>query len=123
MSSQEIYALLCTVCAVVQAVGAGVFIYDYAQRESRAVMSSRGKALALALTLPALCLALGLVSHWLWTHHESPTVVEKIVTVDKPIPCPPAQTGDVTSRGGNSPAISGSNNSIDYGQTPPVKKQ
>jgi hypothetical protein len=86
-------------------------------------MPSKVRAAVLAFTLPTLCLALGGLTVGLWMYEPPARIVEKIVPVEKIIPCPPAQTGDATSKGGNSPAMSGSNNSVDYGQTPPPKKQ
>jgi len=58
-----------------------------------------------------------------------PVTIKETVTVEKPTPCPtppPIKSGSATTRGTQSPAMSGSGNFVTYGQpaqpqTPPKK--
>jgi hypothetical protein len=55
-------------------------------------------------------------------YRPAPVVIEKPVIVEKAVPCPPAKSGAATTHGTESPAISGSNNGVSYGQPAPKKQ-
>jgi hypothetical protein len=123
MSFPQVVSGVCAIATIVQGIAAGVFLYEKAQaNQGDAVMVSKGKALFLCVSLSISTIAVGFAAGWLWTYKPTPAVVEKIVTVDKPIPCPPAQTGDASTRAAQSPANTGSQNTTTYGTPPPEKK-
>jgi len=59
---------------------------------------------------------------WIRDHPPQPRVVTVVKTVEKAVPCPPTKSGPATTKGTQSPAISGSGNGVNYGTTPPPKK-
>lgn len=75
-----------------------------------------GKKL-FTIILAAAALAMAGFTVWLYDHAIKPVTVEKIVIVEKLVPCPPANTGAATTRGSQSPAISGSGNTTTFGAT------
>ena len=86
-------------------------------------LSKKAKAppMAVRLFLSGLLLvgtacAVGL-GVWSYSHPPQPEVVTKIV--EKPVPCPPSKTGPATTHGTQSPAISGTQNGVNYGQPNP----
>src|SRR5579862_8307725 len=117
MTPQHIYSIICGSCTIVQAVAAALFIYDRRQPKRGSIMSSKGKALALSMMLPALCVVLGVVTHWLWTY-QPPTSPPVVIEKPAPIPCPPSQTGNATTHGKDSAAVSGNGNTTNVGTTP-----
>jgi hypothetical protein len=76
-----------------------------------------GKLLTFGLGIGA-ALAIVFTAWLLLSEPLKPQVIERTVTVEKQIPCPPTKSGAATSRGINSPANSGSGNSTTYNQTP-----
>lgn len=90
------------------------------------MVSTKGRALLLSILLvfsTGLTAALG---GWLLGHPLKPITIEKTVTVEKLIPCPPAKTGAASTHGKQSPAISGTG-TVTYGsqpvQPPPPKQK
>lgn len=88
--------------------------------------SDRRLLAAIVIYIIGLCgvVALGVA---LLMYHPQPKIIEKPVTVEKLIPCPPAKTGTASARsgaGGVSTAHSGSNDTIQVPQssTPPKQK-
>jgi hypothetical protein len=79
----------------------------------------RASVIAAALVLGAVLA--GVLGVWTWDHPPiSKTVIETKV-VETPVPCPPGKSGAASTKGTQSPAISGSGNSVDYGQPSPKK--
>jgi hypothetical protein len=66
-------------------------------------------------------LILGAVTVGLFLYRPKPDVIVHTVTQEKlvPVPCPTTRTGQATTKGQQSPAISGSNNGVTYGTPPP----
>jgi len=84
------------------------------------MVASKGRALFLAILLvvgTALTAALG---GWVLGHPLKP--IEKTVYVQTPCAvcpvCPPSKTGAASTKGNQSPASTGSGNTVTYG-TPP----
>lgn len=124
MSPQHSFAGIGAIATVIQGVAAGVFLYDRIRAKALdAVMVSKTRALILSLGLVFSTIAAGFVTGWLWRFKPAPTIIEKPVTVEKIIPCPPAKTGPATTRGAQSPANSGSGNTTTYGVAPPPQTQ
>ena len=74
---------------------------------------NRKKAvITLSLLIAGTFCAIGL-GYWNRSHPPQPEVITKIV--DRPVPCPPSKTGPATTHDSESPAISGSQNSVNYG--------
>lgn len=88
-------------------------------------MPSRPPApLLLSVILFAGTLACIVFGCWIFfTNPFKPTVVEKTVIVEKTPACPPAKSGAATTRGQQSPAVTGSGNTVTVGQPtqPPTK--
>jgi hypothetical protein len=120
MTPQNLYAMTCLVGTLIQATAAGIFIYDRVKPSEATMASTKGRALALAILLSASTAVGGFLCHWIWTFNPPPTLIEK--ATDKPIPCVPSQSGAASTKGQQSPAMSGSGNSVNYGQTPPPPK-
>ena len=117
MSPQILNGLICTVGTIVQAVAAGVFLFDRISPKAGTMLSSKGKAWTVTILLILSVFLAGWVSHWVWNFNPEPIVVEKTVTVEKPVPCPPSKTGAATTKGRQSPAISGTG-TVTYGSSP-----
>lgn len=121
MSAQQTVTAVCAVATVIQGIAASVSLYDRFQfKELEVVTVSKRKALILSIALGVSTAGAGIVTGWLWTFQ--PTPIEKPVIVEKAVPCPPSQSGPASTQGEKSPAMSGSNNSVNYGQEPPSKK-
>jgi hypothetical protein len=112
------------ICALIQGVDSFLSLRErFKQQSSGANMASdnhRSGWLAGSLVIGAVGSAI--IGTALLMYHPQPVTVEKTVTVEKPILCPPSQTGAATSKGTNSPATSGTGNTITYGTLPPPKK-
>jgi hypothetical protein len=86
------------------------------------MFSSKRTWLLAGLLFLGMASCIGFGSWMLFADPFRPVTIEKIVTVEKTVPCPPAKTGAATSKGANSPANSGSGNNITYG-LPPASSQ
>jgi hypothetical protein len=83
-------------------------------------MPSRGGRIIFAfLLICGIALAVWLGT-WIRYHPPTPKIVIHTVTV--PQPCPPSKSGPATTKGTQSPAQSGSGNSVNYGTQPQPKK-
>jgi hypothetical protein len=110
---------------VIQAVAAWVTLYDRFKKPATAgstdvsTTSNKSRAIWLSTLLIAGIVSTAIVGTALLTYHPKPVVVEKSV------PCPPSKSGAATTRGLESPAISGSGNDVNYGlpATKPDKKE
>ena len=99
-------------------MSAFLFIYDWLQKKKESIVFSKFRAWAIASFFAITFFGMGAVSTWLWTYQPKPEVV--IQKVEVPIPCPPSQTGDATTHGTYSPAITGTGNTTSV-NAPPVK--
>ncbi|SRR6266446_5278827 len=108
--------------AAVQATAALLYIWEWKSKSKspKAQMASGKKVFTIILAAAALTMAGFAV--WLHDHPLTPTIIEKTVTVEKTVPCPPATTGAATTSGAQSPANSSSGNTTNYGP-PPVQPQ
>ena len=124
MNPYALMAIGSFACTAIQGVDSFFSLRDRSMRKSLGadMTSSRVQSGWFAASLITGAVVTAILGTALLMYHPKPITVEKTVTVEKAIPCPPAQTGDATSKGGNSPAMSGSNNSVNYGETPPPKK-
>jgi hypothetical protein len=104
--------------AAVQATAAGINIWEWSSKgkSPKARMASSKKLFTIILAAAALTM----VGFAVWLHDNplTPTIIEKTVTVEKTVPCPPATTGAATTRGAQSPANSSSGNTTTYGPSP-----
>jgi len=124
-------AICSFVCSVPQGAAAIVFILDrLRQKPAEAkLVSTKRRAIFLATMLVVGTASTAALGGWLLGHPLKPVTVEKTVTVEKLVPCPPAKTGAATTRGAQSPANSGSGNTTTYGsqpaqlQPPPKQKE
>jgi hypothetical protein len=112
-------ALLSVGCTLPQGVAAVVLLWDRFRPNPPAVQSTKKRSLVLALLLVGGTAATVAVEVHAYDTSRAIRVAERAV------PCPatpPAQSGDATTKGMNSPANSGSGNSTVYGPaTPPDK--
>jgi len=75
----------------------------------------------LWIAAPVIAAAIG---GFLLAHHPAPKANQTASQIiEKAAPCSPSQSGAATTKGTQSPAITGSNNGVNYGQQPPQKKQ
>ena len=74
---------------------------------------------ALWIGSPVLLVAIGV---FLWTYQPTPRVVEKVVEKQVTMPCPATKSGAATTKGAQSPAITGTDNPVTYGQPLPKKE-
>src|SRR5258707_2760028 len=88
--------------SLVQAIAAILFIWDWRAKggSTEAHMAFGRKLFAVILVFAAL--SMGGFAFWLYEHPPKPTVIEKLVPVEKIIPCPPTKTGPATGKGANS---------------------
>lgn len=112
METSNTVAICCLIIAIPQGA---IAIHQLLQitsqsRSGEASMSYKVPSMASSLLLLAGGIATIFFAAWMfWAKPLRPTVVEKTntVTVEKPVSCPPSQTGPATSKGNNSPAHSG----------------
>jgi low temperature requirement protein LtrA len=108
--------------AAVQVIAALLYIWEWKSKgkSPKAQMASGKKLFTVILAAAALTMAGFAV--WLHDHPLRPTIIEKTVTVEKTVPCPPSNTDAATTSGAQSPANSSSGNTTIYGP-PPVQPQ
>lgn len=127
MNPYVLMAVGCFICTVVQGVEAAMSLYDrYRPRSPEVnVISTKGRVLAVAILATIGTVVTAVIGTALFMYHPKPEVVEKTVIVEKVVPCPPATTGAASTHGAQSPAISGSGNTVGPtpAQPPPQKKQ
>ena len=105
--------------AVAQILGRPLQIIEIAGRGVKEVFAGELRQMRLGLERTRVTVAVGVA---LLMYHPQPNTVT--VTVEKTVtlPCPPAKSGSASTKGQQSPAISGSGNPVTYGQ-PPAKKE
>jgi hypothetical protein len=111
--------LISTGCAVPQGAAAVIFLMDRFKKVSGKTTTSK-HSLLLAILLVVGTAGTAGTAIWLHDHPRivwKTVVVEKPVTVEKLLPCPPSKSGSATTRGPQSPANTGSNNTTNYGGT------
>jgi hypothetical protein len=120
---QILFNVCCFVFSAVQAAGAIFAIWDSRQwkhamaaNPSEVGRRNTGIHLAIAAVLIMGAVGAGILGGYLSGHPIKPYVVEKTVTVEKLVPCPPAKTGSASTKGQQSPATSGNQNSVTYGE-------
>jgi len=115
-------AIGCFICSVPQGTAAVVFLVDRFRPETvgASMVATKGRALLLATLLVIGTASTTALGGWLLGHPLKPITVEKTVTVEKLVPCPPAKTGAASTHGAQSPANSGSGNATTYGSPPPA---
>jgi hypothetical protein len=108
--------------AAVQAIAALIYIWEWKSKgKSPKSQMAFGKKL-FTVILAAAALTMAGLAVWLHDHPLTPTIIEKTVTVEKSVPCPPSNTGAANTSGAQSPANSSSGNTTIYG-SPPVQHQ
>lgn len=108
-------------CVVLQGLAAMIFLHDRISKTTWKAPMSRWKAIVLAVLLIVAPLCTVALGFWIYYNPPKPVVVERQVAVEKP--CPPSKSGAATTKGTQAPAITGSNNAVNYGQAPPRPKQ
>jgi hypothetical protein len=113
-------AVGCFVCSVPQGTAAVVFLVDrfWSKNAEAQMVSTKGRSLFLAILLVVGTALTATFGGYLLGHPVKPTIVEKTVTVEKPVPCSPTTTGDASTHGAQSPANSGVQNTTTYGAQP-----
>ena|ERR1035438_4858760 len=123
MTPQALMSFGCFVCTVIQAAAAVAFLYDRQEEKRRlqgeAIMPSPNRALTLAIVAILGTILAAILGTALLMYHPKPEVIEKPTIVEKILPCPPAKSGAATTRGQQSPAITGSSNPVSYGTPKP----
>jgi hypothetical protein len=118
MELTDVLDLFFAAAAAVQATAALLYIWEWQSKsKSPKAQMAFGKKL-FTIILAAAALTMAGFAVWLYDHPLKPTIIEKTVTVEKTVPCPPAETGGATTRGAQSPANSGSGNTTTYGPLP-----
>jgi hypothetical protein len=114
----DITAGVALTLAIPQGIVAVVQLF---QLSTGAPMPSRAKQIGFAILLVSGTATAACFGGWLWAHPLKPVVLEKTVVVEKQVPCPPTKSGNASTRGASSPAISGSGNGLNIGVQPPDK--
>lgn len=116
-SSLEFYCFLLAIPQTIQAI---VQLASSASGGGKVTNKKRRLGLVFWLAVIGLCspVILGLYVHF---NPLKPEV--KTITIEKTLPCPPSKSGAATTRGQQSPAITGSNNPVTYGDSSSPKKQ
>jgi hypothetical protein len=112
MELNNLAAIGSLIVALPQGLAASIQVVEWLKGKPAKVKLGFGrKALAIILTIgSAAAVGFGV---WLIDHPLKP--IEKTVYVEKVVPCPvppPAKSGNATTRGANSPAVSGSGNTF-----------
>jgi len=111
MQSSTVLAIGCFVTSLIQAWGTILQILDRRKakvgEEGHMPLSKRSNIFLSFLLAIGAVISLGV---GIWLIVRPPIPIEKTVTVEKSVPCPPSKSGTAISRGANSPANSGSNN-------------
>lgn len=119
MEMTTILAICCFVLGVPQGLSSFLQLMDrFDGKKSKGNMNlpRSPRTFTAFLLLAGTFFTIGL-GFWLWNHPLKPSIIEKTITVEKTLPCPPTKTGNATTHGLQSPANSGSNNSTTYGGT------
>ena len=117
MSLQMLLAIGCFLSSIVQAAA------DIAAWKDRLKVANAGGSMESKKHPPVWVLILwffgvagtAAVGGYLLAYTPPVEIKTVTQTIEKPIPCPPAKTGSVTTRGNNSPANSGVGNTVTYG--------
>lgn len=121
MNSELALGLIAIAIGIPQAIAGTVEIVDRLKVKRLEVDMTTGRRGSLWLAFFLYVGTLTCILFAAWLHFDNPfqpTTVEKIIYVDKAVPCPPAKTGPASTRGTQSPAYSGTNNSTTYGGEP-----
>jgi hypothetical protein len=99
------------ICCLLQGLAAFFQIKDRLGEEGK-MSPSKGRAAFIAAMLVVGAVVSAVFGVWTYDHPPQPKIVEKIITVDKPMPCPPAEqkTDHSSTKGNNSPVVTGNGN-------------
>jgi len=109
-------SIICDASTVIQGAVAIIFIADrFSKKLEGEPMTSKGKALVLAILLVVGAVTSGSLGVWIYTH-PAPTI--KCPVCAQPLSPQPCQqkTGNARTKGNNSPAVTGNGNTVSAGE-------
>ncbi len=121
MNFQTSLAVGCFAASLIQAAADIAAWRDRLSQKGGGVNAKRRTPIWIVALWAIGIMSTAALGGFLLAYHPDPVVkiVEKRVEV--PAVCPPAKSGAATTRGAQAPAITGSNDPVTYGTTPPPK--